>query len=209
MTGLLLEGIVSSGKTSVLHELHTHDAWSGRTAKLVLSDFFTDRANEHLRSRTQSSYAALMRQNLKALQALHHIELSTPLLKSGTSRDLCFLLERFHLSHAVRYADGDLKVYGDIDRELASFGCRIVVLTIENMFIGPRITELFRLRGPRWQMYQQRLETRVGDLNTHFARVQEKLIACAEASAMKHAIIDTTDRDWSRCVEEIITFWGI
>ena len=209
MMGLLVEGIVSSGKTSIIRELHSHDAWAQRDSKLVLSDFFTDRANEHLRTRDESSYRTLMRRNLAALEALHRVEASSPLLQSGSGRDLCFILERFHLSHAVHHAGGEAEVFGDIDRELGNLGCKIVLLTVQEMFIGSRVAELFRLRGPRWQMYQNRLQKRVGDLGVYFGGIQRQLVDLAEASSLESLCVDTTERDWTRHALEIIEFWGI
>ena len=208
MMGLLIEGIVSSGKTSIIRELHSHDAWVQRDAKLVLNEFFTDRANEHLRTRDESSYRTLMRRNLAALEALRKVEASTPLLQEGSGRDLCFILERFHLSHTVHHAGGESEAFGDIDRELGSLGCKIVVLTVQEMFIESRVTELFRFRGPRWQMYQNRLEKRVGNLGAHFGEEQRKLVRLAEASSLEHTCVDTTERDWTRHAIDIMDFWA-
>ncbi len=209
MTGLLLEGIVASGKTSIIRELQTHGPWRWRGSKLILSEYFTERANEHLRSRTADMYRALMQKNLRLLEAAHQIEVTSPLLSPGGGHDLCFVLERFHLTNAISYAGGDFDAYRDIDQELARFGCRLAVLVIDEMMVGPRIAEIYRQRGPKWQAYQDRLEAQVGDLGRHYFAMQGEFRRGAEWSALDHVFIDTTDKDWPRCARETLRFWGI
>lgn len=209
MTGLLLEGIVASGKTSILRELQNHGPWQRRGSKLVLSEYFTERANEHLRSRTAETYHGLMQKNVRLLEAAHQIEVASPLLTTGGGHDLCFVIERFHLTNAISYAGGTFDAYRDVDQELARLGCRLALLVIDEMMVGPRIAEVYRQRGPRWQAYQDRLEAQVGDLSRHYAEAQAQYRRGAEWSALEHVIIDTTDKDWPRCVREISQFWRI
>jgi len=209
MTGLLLEGIVASGKTSIVRELQQHAPWLRRGSKLIMSEFFTERANEHLRSRTAETYRALMQKNLKLLEAAHQIEVGSPLLTPGSGHDLCYVLERFHLTNAISYADGNFDEYRDIDQELMRLGCHLAVLFVDEMMVGPRIAEVYRQRGPQWQAYQDRLEARVGDLSEHYISVQRAYLAGAEWSVLEHLLIDTTDKDWSRCAREILRFWRI
>ena len=209
MTGLLLEGVVASGKTSIIRELHNHAVWRRRGSKLMLSEYFTERANEHLRARTADTYRALMQKNLRLLEAAHQIEVASPLLAPGGGHDLCFVFERFHLTNAISYAEGDFDGYRDIDQELARLGCRLAVLVIDDMMVGPRIAEVYRQRGPKWQAYQDRLQERVGDLSHHYVVQQQEFRRGAEWSVLEHVIIDTTDKDWARCTREILRFWRI
>jgi len=209
MTGLLLEGIVASGKTSIIHELQRHPSWRNRGAKLVLSEFFTERANEHLRSRTAESYRVLMQKNLRLLEAAHHIEVASPLLAPGAGNDLCYLLERFHLTNAISYADRAFESFRDVDHELARLGCRLAVLVVDEMMVGPRIAEAYRQRGPRWQAYQDRLESLVGNIGQHYVATQRSFRDGAAWSTLEQIIVDTTDKDWDRCVREILEFWEI
>jgi len=209
MVGLLLEGIVSSGKTSVIRELQTRKRWVERSSKLILSDLFTVRANEHLRSRNERTYRTLMRQNLDVLEAAHEIEIASQLASPGSGRDLAYVLERFHISNAIDYADGNFEAYRDIDATLATLGCRGVVLTVPDMFAGARIRETFERRGPRWKAYCEKLEARVGDVGRHFLAKQEQIKAGARWSSMEFRVIETTERDWRMAVDAVLEFWRI
>ncbi|HPU84118.1 MAG TPA: hypothetical protein PLE60_02120 [Candidatus Latescibacteria bacterium] len=209
MTGLLLEGIVASGKTSVIRAIQALPAWQRRSSKLLLSEFFTERANEHLRNRDADAYRALMHKNLRILDAARQIEMASPLLSEESGRELCYLLERFHFTNAISYADGLLETYRDIDLTLARLNCRVVVLLVEESMVSSRVAEVFRQRGQAWQAYQKRLEEKVGDLGTHYVGVQRAFVSGLKWTSMEHRTIDATDKDWRRCAEEILEFWRI
>jgi hypothetical protein len=209
MTGLLFEGIVASGKTSIVRELARHERWRRRESTLVLSSLFTERAVEHLRAQSFETYRTLMRQNLRILEAVRHVEMSSPLIAPGSGRDLCWMMERFHLSNAILHAEGDFDVFREIDQMLANFGCRLVLLTFADNAIEGRIDEAFRRRGAQWQIYHKRLEDRVGDVAGHFAEMQKRFVEGASWSTLPSLRVDTTDRDWVRCVNEIMEFWKI
>lgn len=209
MTGLLIEGIVASGKTSLIRAMQAMPEWQRRSSKLLLSEFFTERANEHLRSRDSEAYRGLMQKNLRILEAARQIEIASPLLSQGTDRELCFLLERFHLTNAVSYADGEFDGFREIDLALARLNCRLVLLVVDDRMVPARVAEVFRQRGAAWQQYQQRLEEKVGDLGAHYVSVQKELSRGAAWTKMEHLVVDTTDKNWSRCAEEVLRFWRI
>ncbi len=209
MMGLLLEGIVSSGKTSVMRELQTRSHWLQRGSKLVLSDLFTVRANEHLRSRNERTYRTLMQQNLEMLEAAHEIEVASQLAAPGSGHDLAYMIERFHISNALDYAGGDFDAYGDIDAALAGLGCRVLVLTVPEALLADRVRGTFRRRGRRWEVYCRKLEDRVGDLGRYFLTKQENMLRGAEWSAMEHRIIETTEGHWEGAVDAVLKFWPI
>jgi hypothetical protein len=118
-------------------------------------------------------------------------------------------LERFHLTNAISYADGVFDTFRDIDLTLTHLGCHLVVFSVDDAMVGARIAEAFRQRGSRWQAYQERLQEKVGDLGVHYADMQRKFLDGAEWTNMNHLVIDTTDKDWRRCADEIMEFWRI
>ena len=211
MTGLLLEGIVAAGKSSTIRELQDSPAWRTRESKLILSEFFTERANEHLRARTEESYRTLMEKDLRILEAAHQIESASPHFAPGShgKHDLAYILERFHVTNALSYAEGRLEAYQDIDDELARLGCRIVLVVVNEMMIEPRLSETYRYRDDRWRAYQDRLRSHVGDLTEHYSAQQQAYRELVAASAMQHVIVDATDKDWSRCARELLRFWRL
>ena len=209
MTGILLEGVVASGKTSVIQAIQQQTLWRNRDCKLILSEFYTERANEHLRTRNAESYHVLMEKNLRLLEAAHQIEVTSPQLSSGSGHDMSYMLERFHLTNAISYADEQFDVYEDIDRQLGRLGCRLVLLVVDEMMIGPRLAEVYRQRSQRWQAYQDRLKSHVGDLGRYYVARQRAYRVGAEWSTLDHVVVNTTDKNWSRCAQEVLRFWGV
>ncbi len=209
MKGLLLEGIAVAGKSAIIRVLREHPLWRRRRSTLVLSDFFTERANDHLRSLTAESYRTLMQRNLRILQAAKQIESSSPLFDSEDRRDLCYVLEGFHVTNALVHTDVDVDVFADIDVELERLDCRLALVVVDEKLIGIRIAEEYRRRDERWRAAQDRLESRVGDLAAYYARLQNAYLKAAQATAMKSVTVNATDQDWQRCAEEIIEFWRI
>ena len=209
MTGILLEGVVASGKTSVIRAIEQQTPWRSRGCKLVLSEFYTERANEHLRTRNAESYRVLMEKNLRLLEAAHQIEVTSPQLSPGTGHDMAYMVERFHLTNAISYADEQFDAYEDIDRHLGRLRCGLVLLVVDEMMIGPRLAEVYRERTQAWREYQDRLQSRVGDLGRHYVARQRAYRAGAEWSALESIVVNTTDKNWSRCAEEVLDFWGI
>lgn len=202
MNGLLLEGIPSAGTWKIVQQLQDHPAWRRRKSKLILSESHTHRANDHLRSRTPESYRALMQRSLRALQSIGHVEIGSPLFEPGGVHDLCYVIERFHLTNALMYADGDFVLFQDIDRELARMNCRLALLTVHEMMIEPRLAEFAQMRDDRFT-------NRAVDHTHRYTVMQEAYRATANESAMISITVDTTDGNWRRCAEEIVRFWCI
>lgn len=209
MKGLLLEGIAVAGKSAIVRALRDHHAWRRRTSTLVLSEFFTERANDHLRSLTAESYRTLMQRNLRILQAAKQIESASPLFDTDERRDLCYILEGFHLTNALLHTDGDTGVFADIDVELERLDCRLALVIIDEKLISLRIAEECRRRDERWRAAQGRLESRVGDLVAYYVELQEAYRKAVQATVMKNVTVNATDQDWQRCAEEIVGFWRI
>jgi len=209
MKGLLLEGIAVAGKSAIIRALREHPSWRRRRSTLVLSDFFTERANDHLRSLTAESYRTLMQRNLRILQAAKQIESGSPLFDSEDRRDLCYVLEGFHLTNALVHTDVGTDVYADIDTELERLDCQLALIVVDEKLIGVRTIEEYRRRDERWRAAQDRLESRVGDLAVYYAKLQDAYLKALQTTVMKNITVNATDQDWQRCAEEIIEFWRI
>ncbi|HDS74074.1 MAG TPA: hypothetical protein ENN56_00900 [Firmicutes bacterium] len=209
MKGLLLEGIVAAGRSEIIRALRDHAAWRRRESTLILNDLFTERANEHLRSLTPESYRTLMLRNLRILQAAKQIESASPLFDPDDRRDLCYVLDGFHITNAIVHADGEFEAFADIDVELERLDCRLVLVMINEKVVGSRIKDVYRRRDERWRAYQERLESRVGDLSAYYVTLQHTYLDTLNKTALKNITIDTTDQDWRRCAEDIMRFWRI
>jgi thymidylate kinase len=209
VTGLLLEGITTAGKSAIASAIQEHPAWRRRESKLVLSSHFTERANEHLRTRTADSYRSLMQQNLRILQAARQIESASPIFQADDQYGLCYVIERFHITNALRYAEGNADAYIDVELELERLGCRLALISVNDMMISGRLSEARRLKDERWRETYTHIERRHGDVGDYYVGIQEEYRKLVEASKLEHIVIDATDGDWPRCVRQILEFWHI
>lgn len=113
-----------------------------------------------------------------------------------------FIVDRFHLTHAFR-TGAPLSFFSGIEeRIIKAFKPLIAVLHMNEEVIRERIEETALLRGSSWQKGKQgSLEEKV----EYYKNQQHILIELVKQSRLPSMTVNTSDKDWSRCISEILT----
>ena len=113
-----------------------------------------------------------------------------------------FVVDRFHLTHAFRTGAPLSFLSGIEERVIKTYKSLIVLLEMDEDVIRERIEETALLRGSSWQKGKQgSLEEKV----EYYKNQQRILIELTKQSRLPSMTVNTTDKDWSRCISEILT----
>ena len=177
---IIFEGIASSGKTTLERMLQEKLEGSviiseGQTLMPLIENKEPQKAVEHLTA------------------VLYGMEKQS----AGT-----FIVDRFHLTHAFR-TGAPLSFFSGIEERISkAFKSLIVVLQINEEVIRERIEETALLRGSSWQKGKQgSLEEKV----EYYKNQQRILMDLTKQSHLPSIVINTTDKDWPRCIREVLS----
>jgi len=208
-SGLVIEGVSSSGKSTLLRSLLADERYLARgfASAIVLSEHHTQRVLEPIESgrgltvtdnvRLLEEITRWLRQ--RSARALGHDWES----RGRIAHRLAFVLERFHITHAFHYDHVSWTDVAHVDGELATLGTRLVVLTIGEAAIRARLES----RGDAWQRYARTLGSTDTELVAHFLDQQSRLVELAERSRLPRLVLDATRLSPDAVREEVIRFW--
>ncbi len=145
--GLILEGVSGSGKTTILEALLRSERYLGRghLSSLVLTEHQTQRVLEP-KQRTKGlsveDNVALLRRHVGTISALEAGLRGTGWSDRNRVRHrVCYVLERFHLTHVCHYPHVGWDDVEDLDRTLARLGCKLCLLTADRSVLEGRVTD--------------------------------------------------------------------
>ena len=119
--------------------------------------------------------------------------------KIETLKQENIILDRFHFTHAFR-THSTLASFQEIEQRLNKYSTLVVLLTIPEEQIPDRIRETIAQRGDHWAKGKQgTLEERVA----YYQNQQIYLKNLCGQTTLPHIKIDTSDKNWERCAEEI------
>jgi thymidylate kinase len=176
---IIFEGIASSGKTTLERMLQEKLEGSvivseGQTLMPLIENKEPQKAVEHLSA------------------VLDEIEKQS----AGA-----FIVDRFHLTHAFR-TSASISLFDEIEKRIhKQYKPLIVLLQMDEGVISDRIKETAALRGASWAKGKQgSLEEKVA----YYKDQQRLLSELIKQSSLPTLILDTTDKDWSRCIADIL-----
>lgn len=212
LTGLILEGISGSGKTTIIKALLNSKRYLSRSSisSVILSEHNTQRILE----KKQRESGLVKTDNLNLLNG--HISYLSDLKsrleemvwcrKNQTKHIVPFLLERFHLTHVLHYKHIEWNDVKTIDSQLNSLNTKLCILTATSEELEERI---FDARDTQWNNYIKRFGDTRDDILDHFLLEQERLLSLAKESTLRTLIINPSTRTLSDSVEKILDFWDI
>ena len=204
MKGLILEGIVGSGKSSILHSLRKHVVEDGASS-LILDETLTERPMEPLHSADVSRSLSHLTRLLQLIKDLHDLEAS---VQRSFQTGVRFLLERFHFSHCLDIAGFErFAAYAEIDKQMMELGSKLVVLTVQEDLIRERsVVSTKKLRGESWSRYLTQISETEEGVAAYYAAQQEHFMALCHKSAIPSMAVDTSNRDWEEASFQIVDF---
>jgi len=160
MKGIIIEGVASSGKTSILKHLHAKiSEHFPDSTKLFISEHYTERMLEHLKDS----------QELRGLDIKYHIGKIVDNLENyqdmlnkskfasnPKSANVYVTLERFiltHLSSSLIEKEYSLNEVNRHFKKLNNMGIKQVVLTIPKEHFKERLLSTIKYRNDAWKEY--------------------------------------------------------
>ncbi len=211
VSGLILEGVSGSGKTTVLETLLRSERYLGRghLSSLVLTEHQTQRVLEPKQKTEGLSVednVTLLRRHVETVVALEAGLRRTDWADRGRVRHrVCYVLERFHLTHVCHYPNvgwGDVEM---LDRTLARLGCKLCLLTADRSVLQERVTDG---RGePEWRTHLSSFGADRHEISDHYAAQQEKFLELSQASSIPSIVVDTSKTQGPEAAEKVAAFW--
>ncbi len=199
ISGVVLEGLSTAGKTSVLKsikQVQSLDTEAERSV-VILGEHYSQQLQViHGKevSLSVSAHTKLLKERIEGIETLNSWakELG-PHRKS--SRGLFYLFERFHLNHRMSYpTSGSI---GEIEERLIKLNCKCVILTVSVNFIESRLAH--RSNGLLFG-------TDLRDAAAGWMEKQERLLECARLSNVPYIKLRTDGMEWQDYATKIMEF---
>ena len=211
VSGLIIEGISGSGKTTILREILKSNSFINKTylSSLVLSEHQTQRILE--RKDREEGLSVL--DNVRLLdQHISYIENLNAQLdqmqwcrNNQTNMRVPYILERFHFTHVYHYKHMEWADVQQIDDRLSAVNCKVCILTANADALK---TRLLTGRDSAWMNYLKRYGETEDQIVEYFVQQQSLLIELSKKSQLETMLIATSGATLEDNVEIILDFWS-
>lgn len=199
---LIIDGIIATGKTSLITQLQTEPRYLQHPTRLIISEHLTERVLEGRRPSTGDRLAVL-RTILQSITGLHGI-LGESKFAGLPNYAPHVILERFHLTHAAN--DIDLGPYLELEGTMTELSACMVFLYHRQEMLEARIDETRVQRGKHWCAYLDSFGGRQGALD-HFRRIQERSWELYSRSTLPKLAIEGRSEPLDLLSRQIISHW--
>ncbi len=212
ISGLILDGVCGTGKTTLFRALQQSEAFSHRSflSVIALSEHQTQRVLERKERDTglaTDDNVALLDQHVSYLETVQNrLNQMEWCQNNRTNMRIPYLLERFHFTHVHHYNHMSWSDVEDIDRRLAELNCKLCLLTVDDSILADRIISG---RNAEWRNYLSRYGETDDEILEYFAEQQKLLRALCDESELDTLIVDTTKASVEDTLDQVIKFWAI
>ncbi|AFS77243.1 hypothetical protein Curi_c01630 [Gottschalkia acidurici 9a] len=204
MAGLILEGVCTSGKSTILKYISNNERYIRMETKIQLNEFMTERVIEYPRPKIEERIK-LLQNYVEIIDNLNSNFYNSRFKRIQQSEvKPCYLLERFHLTHSVE--ELNFLPFKDIDKKLNELNFKLVILTIDENIISKRLEDSFKRRNNSWYRYIMSFEG-IEYASEKYKNMQEKLVEHSKLSVLDTKIINTSKCNWQEYTNEILDFW--
>ncbi|MBE1447337.1 hypothetical protein [Paenibacillus sp. OAS669] len=200
--GVIIEGLSTAGKTSVLTALKKMNSQSPKVERtmIAVSEHYSGvLVDDHgvLRNLQQEEHLGLLNRHVDYIEQLHSF--MTSLGRTKASHGVFYIFERFHLNH--RAAFGTSTGLGTLEQRLSNLNALSVLLTISSDVVESRYVES---RGENWKSYVMKGFSSPAEACHKFVSGQEKMRICAQLSLVATLEINTDNADWDCYADQIM-----
>ena len=211
ISGLILEGISGTGKSTVLKALVNSERFVKKTypSSIILSEHQTQRVLEQKDRETGltvSDNILLLDQHVSYLEQLNdRLEKMLWCRNNQTNMRIPYILERFHFTHVYHYNHITWKDVKSIDLRLSDINCKSCIFTLNREILEKRI---FTGRDAAWNNYIQRYGDTPKQILEYFINQQDELLTLSDKSKLDSKIIDASDLSIDDMLNQVLDFWG-
>lgn len=206
MSGLIIEGVCSTGKSTIFNKLIQCESYKKKKSKIQLSEHLTERVIENI-SPTVEQRVMLLDRYVEMFKSIHTTFYNSRFKKTELNEiKPCYLVERFHLTHSVETAT--FEPFMDIDRKLSELDFKVVALIMDKEIIKDRIEDTLNRRGKLWYNYVMSFGGLDGASEKYY-RMQNELLYYIEKTSLPVKIINTSNMEWDLYSDSIEKFWNI
>jgi len=213
MQGIIIDGVVASGKSAILRFLDKKiTEREPSLSRIFLSEHYTQRMLEHLRDEGKLSGNHIIRHIdsiISSLENFHQMLNNSKFKDNPKKADLFVILERFILTHL---SSNELsKNYYDLDAakkhfaKIASFNISQLALIIPEDLMEDRIMSTINYRNDKWKEFLFSLGDK-DDIANYYKNWQRRFIENIEQckSIINTIIIEVKDNDFEGYSEVIM-----
>jgi len=211
ISGLILEGVCGTGKTTVFHSLQQSERFSRRSflSAILLSEHQTQRVLERKEREvglTTADNVGLLNQHVSYLEAVQNrLGQMEWCQDNRTNMRIPYVLERFHFTHVYHYNHMSWSHVEKVDRRLAKLNCKLCLFTVDDSALRDRI---ITGRNADWRRYLSRYGNTDDEIIAYYAKQQKLLRSLCDKSELDTLVIDTTNMIIEDTLGQVIDFWG-
>ncbi|MCF7818946.1 MAG: hypothetical protein K9M54_13800 [Kiritimatiellales bacterium] len=211
ISGLILEGICGTGKSTILRSLQQSERFYRRSflSAIVLSEHQTQRVLEQKEREvglTTADNVGLLDQHVSYLEAVRdRLNQMQWCQNNRTNMRVPYVLERFHLTHVYHYPHMTWEHVQPIDRRLAGLNCKLCLLTIPDAVLRERI---IANRNAAWREYLSKYGQTDEEILRYYATQQQLLRDLCGKSEIDTLVLDTSRISADDAVNQVLDFWG-
>ncbi|MBS4536933.1 hypothetical protein GOQ27_00575 [Clostridium sp. D2Q-11] len=206
MSGLIIEGVCATGKSTIFNNLIDSNLYRLKKSKIQLNEHLTERIIENINPTLDQRINLLEKYVDMFEEVSSHFYNSR--FRDTKSKEIipCYLVERFHFTHAIEEKSFDS--FKNIDDRLKKLNFKVIVLSMEKDCIKDRLEDTFKRRNKMWYNYVMSFGGIEGASKRYF-NMQERLLEYIDKSSLPVKIVNTTDMKWDKYINEIEEFWDI
>jgi thymidylate kinase len=207
-SGIILEGIAGTGKTTLLRALLDSNAWSTKShmSSIVLTEHQTLRVLESRRDNNSYNKSDSINLLSKHASYIHYLKTNLDntewLQRDRTNQQVSFIFERFHLSHVYHYEQLEWRDVETVDNTLKDLDAKMFIFTIDENDIQERIIDDYEKAG--WKDYLGTLGNTDDEIIAHFVQKQNELLDLAKLTAIPFEIINTSILSQSEVLKLVV-----
>jgi thymidylate kinase len=211
ISGLILEGICGTGKTTLFRSLIQSQRFIQKSflSSIILSEHQTQRVlerKEREEGLVRSDNISLLDQHVTYLEIVRdRLEQMQWCTNNRTNMRIPFILERFHFTHVHHYDHISWEDVQGIDSRLAKLNCKLCLLTVDDSMLRHRI---ITSRNTEWRDYLSRYGETDNLIIAYYSKQQSTLHALCDQSALETLVVDTTESSVEETLDQVLDFWG-
>jgi thymidylate kinase len=179
---LILEGIATSGKTTLKNKLKKYFDKRGLSCLVVEED---------------ETLMPILNNTSKKIGIIH---LKKIIKKALTQKKDIFIFDRLYFTHIFR-TKSSINDFKRIENLLKKSGL-LIFLKIDKKKIGKRIFDTMKQR-PKWAVYVRKKGTKK-EIIDYYTNQQELLLKLLKKSSLKHIVYNVTEKNFDDIAKDII-----